>query len=261
MVVPHPFYFAIPQSGLSQTDPVTAPLRAGVHFATAGAVSLKPGSALQLEPLATTSPQSRAFPAGFALSGAGPEQVLADWPRQDGPTVIGARIRGILPSATAGQPPPPAPDGAPPESGPPLQRSTGPVTIYLFGDADFLYDGLYQGQTGAVADNEALLLNGVDALAGGAQLAQIRSRPVRPGPQTPRTANPQTGEAGFRRELIAARQRLRTLQTATDRQIGMIRTGMIVVCAGLVPAAWLGLGFGLFWRRQRRARLQWESNP
>jgi ABC-type uncharacterized transport system involved in gliding motility auxiliary subunit len=257
---------------------------------------------LRLEPLATTSPQSRAFPARFALSGAGPEQVLADWPSSDGPTLIAARITGLLDSATAGQPPPPAPDGAPAVARPALQRSTGPVSIYLFGDADFLYDGLYQGQNGPVADNEALFLNVVDALAGGTQLAQVRSRPIRArrldvidrlrtrsqsqlleeqralevrveeldrrlAGQAGQTSGAQGNgarpddaeQARFRRELIAARQRLRTLQTATSHQIGTIRTGMIVVCAGLVPFAWLGLGFGLFWRRQRKARLQWEA--
>jgi ABC-2 type transport system permease protein len=295
-IVPHPFYFAIPQAGLSQSDPVTASLSAGVHFATAGAVSLKPGSTLRLEPLATTSARSRAFPASFVLSGAGPEQVLADWARSDGPTVIGARITGILQSATAALPPPPAPDGATAPPQPVLQQSEAPVMLYLFGDADFLYDGLYQGQSGPIADNEALFLNVIDALAGGAQLADVRSRPVRArrlevidrlrnrsqsqlleeqralevrvaeldrqltgqrGGEI--TTAGEAGEAGFRRELIAARQRLRTLQTATGRQIGMVRTGMIAVCAGLVPVAWLGLGFGLFWQRQRTARRQLEA--
>jgi ABC-2 type transport system permease protein len=287
MIVPDPLYFQVPRSGLSGSDPVTAGLDAGLHFATAGSVSVSASSGLDLSPLATTSPASRTFDARFVLQSPGPDQILADWPISTGQTTIAARLTGPVTSAFAGSPSPPPNAGSTTQSQR-LNRSTDDTLIYLVGDADFLYDGLYVGETGPVADNEAFVLNMIDTLAGGAQLASIRSRPVRARrmevvdainsrSQTQlleeqrqlevrvadltaqitvagaNQASPGQIEA-FRRDLLAARQRLRSLQTASSNQVGAIKTGMMVVGAGLVPFGWLGFSLWIYRRRSRRAR-------
>lgn len=181
VVVPQPLYWRTGPGGLAADDLITQGLGRGVFFASPGEITGRAGAATRLAPLALSSDDAAVAPA--ARVGGDPQpQAFLDGFRPDGVRhVAAARITGRPASAfPAGAPQAPArPTGA--EPAPPLSapvpRAQRDVDVVLIADADFMNDGFHLGADGApIADNVALVLNGLDLLAGDEALVSLRSR-------------------------------------------------------------------------------------
>jgi ABC-type uncharacterized transport system involved in gliding motility auxiliary subunit len=110
--------------------------------------------------------------------------------------------------------PPAAADGAPaaasPEAAPSLRESAGPTTVYLIGDADMIFDPLAVAELATPFGRPVLVpANGnldlaqslVEQLAGGDELAAVRSRASRDRPFTVVRKMQAEAEAKFRDKI------------------------------------------------------------
>lgn len=232
----HPLFLGVPAETMSRDDPITADLMRVVNFGAPGAIVTGnlPASA-RIAPLITTGPSPSFIDPARAARDMSPAEVLQAYMSEGEPLVIAARLSGNLTTAF--------PNGAPPADEPADQaeaeaaraeaanlpphigESRRPAEIVLIADADFLADDFYvmPGSGVVVADNGALLLNALDALAGGGELSRLRSRAQSLRPMARIEAMRETAEAQYFRQqselesrLSAAQSRLGELQaTAT----------------------------------------------
>ena len=187
--VAHPLFVGVPAETMSRDDPITADLMRVVNFGAPGAfVQGTLAQDLTLAPLITTGPSPSFIDPARAARDMGPDEVLQSYMTEAAPLVIAARLSGRLESAfPGGAPPMDEPSSAsdleaakaeaaalPPH----ITESETPAEIVLIADADFLADDFYvvPGSGMVVADNGALLLNAIDALAGRGELSRLRSR-------------------------------------------------------------------------------------
>lgn len=234
--VAHPLFVGVPAETMSRDDPITADLMRVVNFGAPGALvqeALPEGIALA--PLITTGPSPSYIDAAAAARDMGPNEVLQSYMTEAAPLMIAGRLSGRLQTAfPGGAPPMDEPSdrseieaaraeaaAAPPH----IEASERPAEIVMIADADFLADDFYvvPGSGMVVADNGALLLNALDALAGRGELSRLRSRAASLRPmariETMRNA---AEEQYFRQQselesrLTTAQARLSELQSAAS---------------------------------------------
>lgn len=169
---------------ISRDNPATGRLNQ-VTVASAGFLAKRDGSAIEFEPLVTTSPEAAPIEAAKVRTEPNPTQILAEFRPGNAKLVLAARIRGEVASAFPDGPPaPPEGEQAPERKEPHRARSEGPANIVVIADSDILEDRFWVrvqdffGQQVATpfADNGALVINLLDALSGSDALIGLRSR-------------------------------------------------------------------------------------
>lgn len=173
-------WIAIRGDGMDQADAILSQL-SSIVMTTAGAFTAS-GEDTTLTPLLSTSQEAGFLDAARAADRfADPRRLLASLERSSEPLVVAARLSGKLKTAF--------PDGKPEGSeaeGEPVSELTGPPNVILVGDADMLMDrswisyGSLFGQRIAqeFANNGDFVINAVEQMAGGAELADLRGRGV-----------------------------------------------------------------------------------
>ena len=215
------------RDGFLRDDPATADLTQ-VTVASAGALTKKPGEAIEFIPLLKSSPRSGLI-AVEKLTPPNPAAILAGFQPEGGERVIAARVRGKLRSAFD-QPPPPADGQERPKEFPAYRSETDqPANLVVVADADMLADRFWvqqqdffgQSQATPFADNGPFVANLIDTLAGGDALIGVRSRgdSVRPFDLVRRMQS--EAEAAFRQSEKDLQQRL----DATEKKLRELRGG------------------------------------
>lgn len=185
----HPLFLGIPAGDMNQDDLITADLSRAVNFGAPGAVVANDlAEGVELTPLLTTGPSPSYIDAAEAVTDMTPQQVLRQYQTEPAPLVLAARLSGHLTTAF--------PQGAPAFDEPAdpmlaeiaraeaaaalphISESETDAQIIVIGDVDFIADDFYiiPNEQIVVADNGALVLNALDALAGGGELSRLRSR-------------------------------------------------------------------------------------
>ncbi|MBK8198025.1 MAG: Gldg family protein [Acidobacteria bacterium] len=228
----HPLFIGVPAAAMNREDPITADLMREVNFGAPGALVVgTPPPGVTLTPLIMTGPSPSYINAGEAARDMPPAEVLRNYKSLPAPLPLAMRVSGLLVSAfPSGAPAIDTPrDPAAAEAAraaaaalpPHIRAGERPAEIVIISDADFIADEFYivEGGGVAVADNGALVLNALDALAGGGELSRLRSRAPALRPMT-RIDNMRSAaeEQYFRQQeelesrLTAAQARLAELQ-------------------------------------------------
>ncbi|MBA4225529.1 MAG: ABC transporter [Hyphomonas sp.] len=221
----HPLFVGVPAETMSRDDPITADLMRVVNFGAPGALIARDLPAGEtFAPLITTGPSPSYIDPARAARDMGPNEVLQSYMTEPAPLVIAARLSGRLPTAFPDGPPPmdqPA-DRADAEAAraeaanlpPHIPTSAIPAEMVLIADADFLADDFYvvPGSGMVVADNGALLLNALDALAGRGELSRLRSRAASLRPMVRIDTMRDAAESQYFRQQSALESRLSTAQ-------------------------------------------------
>lgn len=182
-------WLAVGAQNLNESDLVTAPANA-LNLASAGAISLKENSGLDLTPLIQSSDEAMLVGTDKIQGPPDPEGLLRDFKPTGQRYTIAARISGPLKSAF--------PEGAPKETvpvntgnpqtpaadQPHKGASDAPANILVIADADFVDDRFWVrreqmfGQTilTPFANNGDVLLNAADVYSGTTDLVSLRSR-------------------------------------------------------------------------------------
>ncbi|MEZ5953726.1 MAG: GldG family protein [Hyphomonas sp.] len=185
----HPLFIGAPAIDMNQEDLITADLSRTVNFGAPGAfLSASLADGLSFSPLIETGPSPSFIDANKAVRDMKPSETLKSYETQPGPLVIAGRLSGQMQTAfPAGAPAFEEPAdpvlaelaraeaaNAPPH----ISSSEINAEIVLVADVDFISDDFYiiPGRDVVVADNGALVLNALDALAGGGELSRLRSR-------------------------------------------------------------------------------------
>ena len=185
----HPLFIAAPAGDMNQDDLITADLTRAVNFGAPGAlVTSDLPSDMTFSPLIETGPSPSYIDAGKAVGDINPADTLKAYQTQPGPLVLAGRLSGHLATAfPAGAPALEEPSdpvmaelaradaaNAPPH----ISASETDAELVFIADVDFISDDFYivPGRGIVVADNGALVLNALDALAGGGELSRLRSR-------------------------------------------------------------------------------------
>jgi ABC-type uncharacterized transport system involved in gliding motility auxiliary subunit len=185
----HPLFIAAPAGDMNQDDLITADLTRAVNFGAPGALIVSDlPNGLTFSPLIETGPSPSYIDADRAVRDLKPSDTLKAYQTQPGPLVLAARLSGPLATAfPAGAPALEEPSdpvmaelaradaaNAPPH----ISTSETDAELVFIADVDFIADDFYiiPGRDIVVADNGALVLNALDALAGGGELSRLRSR-------------------------------------------------------------------------------------
>ena len=176
---PHIAVLGLGSDSMAQDDVITHGLQS-VNVMTAGMLAPHEGSALQFEPLLSTSTQSAPIPASRLTFMADPASLLDGFKPTDRKYTIAARVHGKLKSAYPDGPP--AADGAAATGH--LKESKGDADLVVVADTDILSDMLWvrrqdlfgQPFTVAWANNGDMLANALDNLTGSQDLISIRGR-------------------------------------------------------------------------------------
>jgi ABC-type uncharacterized transport system involved in gliding motility auxiliary subunit len=174
---------------LDSKSPITSGIDV-VSIASAGALKLREGATVKLEPLLTSSPGSTLIPSEKVQGFRNPKKLLREHPVGDQQFVVAARLTGDVKTAfpdglpVIKQDEDEAPVKAPPWTRKILTKSEKPLDIVLLGDADLLVDRFwvimrdFAGRQVPVptANNGEFILNAIDALAGSSTLLELRGR-------------------------------------------------------------------------------------
>jgi ABC-2 type transport system permease protein len=160
-----------------------------VNFGAPGALLLgTPPAGETITPLISSGPNPSFIDAGQAARNMTPAEVLRNYKSEAAPLPLAVRVSGLLVTAFPGGAPAidlprdparaeaaRAAAAALPEH---IRVGEKPAEVVIVADADFIADEFYivEGGGVAVADNGALVLNALDALAGGSELSRLRSR-------------------------------------------------------------------------------------
>ncbi|MCU0888630.1 MAG: Gldg family protein [Rubritepida sp.] len=227
--VDYPVWFNLQGEGLNREEVATAQLDQ-VTVASAGLLRPRAGANIAFIPLLTSSPQSMLIEAARLREPPSAARLLAGF-RADGEArVIGARIRGNLPSAFPDGPPPP-PEGAEPTGERPAHRarSEGPANFVILHDTDLLDDRFWvrvqsffgQEALAPFSGNGALLVNLAETLSGSDALIGLRSRGESVRPFLVVEALRREADAQFRQSEQQLTERLQ----ATERRLRELRQG------------------------------------
>jgi ABC-type uncharacterized transport system involved in gliding motility auxiliary subunit len=174
-------WLALRDRNFDHDSPITADLKV-VNMASAGAIEPLGGARTQFEKLIFTSLSSMRMPAERFRGRPDPVGVLASFRPEGRSSALAGRVTGPADTAFPDGPPPPA-EGAKPAA-PQLKTSTQPIDVIVVGDTDLLADRFWvklekffgRRAAEAVADNGDFVANAIDVLAGGPDLANLRSR-------------------------------------------------------------------------------------
>ena len=171
-------WLQVREDNFNHEDMATARLRL-MRVTSAGALSTKAGATTKVTPLISTTGESMLLEASQVLDRPNPNVFLEKFVPGGKPLTIAARVSGPAASAyPEGEPPPP--EGAEPPSGPKrdhLAKSSAPIHVAVVADVDLLADDHVVNDAGQlVSSNADFVLNMIDTLAGGADLASLRGR-------------------------------------------------------------------------------------
>lgn len=222
----HPLFIGVPSEAMNREDPITADLMRVVNFGAPGAlITGSPPDGVTLTQLIMTGPSPSFVNAGDAARDMSPADVLTQYRSQPGPLSLAMRVSGRLVSAfPSGAPAPDIPrDPAAAEAAAAaaatlpdhIRAGERPAEIVIVADADFIADEFYivEGGGVAVADNGALVLNALDALAGGGELSRLRSRAPALRPMSRIDRMRSEAEEQYFRQQAELESRLETAQT------------------------------------------------
>jgi ABC-type uncharacterized transport system involved in gliding motility auxiliary subunit len=174
--VDHIALLGLQRDSMNQKDVVTADLET-IDLASAGAIGLRAGSALKLEPLLQSSSNSALAGSEVVRAAASDPALLSQGFKPDGggPYVLAGRLRGMLKTAF------PERSGAGH-----LAASKRPANIVVVADTDLLSDRMWvqaqdflgQQVLNPFANNADFVYNAVDNLSGDDDLIQVRTRPT-----------------------------------------------------------------------------------
>ncbi|KCZ55787.1 hypothetical protein HY29_10500 [Hyphomonas beringensis] len=225
----HPLFIGIPAGDMNQDDLITADLSRSINFGAPGAFdSSQLGDGAEFTPLITTGPSPSFIDADKAITEMTPQAVLREYQTQPTALVLAGRLSGKLTTAF--------PQGAPPvdtpsdpvlaelamaeaQSVPPhIAESETDAQLVLIADVDFISDDFYivPGNEIVVADNGALVLNALDALAGGGELSRLRSRAPSLRPMTRIDGMREKAEAIYFRQQAELETNLQTAQARLE---------------------------------------------
>ena len=176
-------WLQVREGAFSREDMATARLRL-MRVSSAGAFARKEGAATTFAPLISTTGESALIEARDVLGRPNPNEFLEKFKPGGKPFVIAARVSGSVNSAYPdGEPQPPPEPGSdkpqePPKAGPDhLAKSKAPIHAVVVGDVDILSDDHVVNDNGQlISSNADFVLNLIDTLAGGADLATLRGR-------------------------------------------------------------------------------------
>ncbi len=185
----HPLFLGIPAGDMNQDDLITADLARSVNFGAPGAFEVGTLSdEVEFTPLVMTGPSPSFIKAENAVTDMSPQQVLRQYQTEPEALVLAARLSGQLTTAYAQGAPafdepsdPLLAEIARAEAAnalPHVSESKTDAQLVLIADVEFVADDFYiiPNEQIIVADNGALVLNALDALAGGGELSRLRSR-------------------------------------------------------------------------------------
>ena len=187
-IVRHPLFLSVPSTLMSQDAIVTADLNRSVNFAAPGRFELDEDAPGERQILIETGPAPSRITAEQASLDLSAEDALDLYEAGPGPAPLAVRVTGNLQTAfPEGPPTPELPNdlieqellrAAIAEQADPILSSRIPAEIILVADADLVEDSLYldTARNVSFADNAVFLLNGLDSLAGGAELMSLRAR-------------------------------------------------------------------------------------
>ncbi|MDP3459871.1 MAG: Gldg family protein, partial [Hyphomonas sp.] len=225
----HPLFLGVPADAMNRDDPVTADLMRVVNFGAPGALlPATPPDGVTVTPLITTGPSPSFINAGQAARDMSPAEVLTSYQSLPSPLALAVRVSGRLVTAfPAGAPAIDEPrDPAAAEAAraaaailpPHIRAGERPAEIIIIADADFIADEFYivAGGGVAVADNGGLVLNALDALAGGGELSRLRSRAPALRSMTRIDRMRSDAQAQYFRQQSALEARLETAQARLE---------------------------------------------
>jgi ABC-type uncharacterized transport system involved in gliding motility auxiliary subunit len=164
------------RESMNQKDVVTAELET-IDLASAGALALRAGAPLKLEPLLQSSTNSALAGTEVVRAAASDPELLSRGFKPDGggPYVLAGRLTGTLKTAF------PERSGAGH-----LARSKRPANIVVVADTDLLSDRMWvqsqdflgQQILNPFANNADFVYNAVDNLSGDDDLIEVRTRPT-----------------------------------------------------------------------------------
>lgn len=93
-IAPQPLIFQVPASGLNQDQAVTRSLSQGVHLATPGEVVPLGQTGTNFTPLLTSSPDTMRLEATRALSGLSPQDLELEWQSAGQRQILAGEVRG-----------------------------------------------------------------------------------------------------------------------------------------------------------------------
>lgn len=221
--IDQPIFISLPRAFLSGDDLVTAPLSLPINLGAPGALVADPSADIIFRPLMQTGRAPSYIPAAQISQRADPANILRNYTAEDAPFTIAARVTGQLSSAFPSGPP--APDSDDPveagldeiasqAAGPHRAVSTVPADIIILADTDMLDDVFYLDPRSDTArgDNATFILNAIDNLTGGSDLANLRSRTPNLRLMTRVNSMRETAQDQFFGEQVALEERLSQAQ-------------------------------------------------
>ena len=195
---PHLGMLGIQRANLDGDDIITIRLET-INISSAGVIAPAEGATTLFEPLMQSSSNSMLMEAALIQDIIEPSVLFDEFEPTDESYTLAARVSGVVDSAFPDGPPPPpveeeeeeseaaeedAGDAIDTASIPHIAQSEGPVNILLFADTDLMSDRMWvqvaqflgQRIPQPFANNGDMIINALDNLAGGANLASIRSR-------------------------------------------------------------------------------------
>ncbi len=203
---PHLGMLGIQRANLDGDDIITSRLET-INVSSAGVIARAEGAETLFEPLMQSSANSMLMEAALIQDITEPSLLFDEFEPTEESYTLAARISGVVNSAFPDGPPPPPPEeeeadaetvtaededtGAEEteiseeeEIVPHIAQSAEPVNIVLFADTDLMSDRMWvqvaqflgQRIPQPFANNGDMIVNALDNLAGGANLASIRSR-------------------------------------------------------------------------------------
>ena len=195
---PHLGMLGIQRANLDGDDIITSRLET-INISSAGVIAPAEDATTLFEPLMQSSSNSMLMEAALIQDITEPSVLFDEFEPTEESYTLAARVSGVVNSAFPDGPPPPPVEEEEEESGaaeedageeidtaavPHIAQSEGPVNILLFADTDLMSDRMWvqvaqflgQRIPQPFANNGDMIINALDNLAGGANLASIRSR-------------------------------------------------------------------------------------
>lgn len=196
--IPHLGMLGVQRNYLSQDDIVTNGLET-INMSSVGSIAQAVGATTLFEPIIVSSTDAMLMESALLEDVTDPSILFDEFISANQSFVIAARVSGEVNSAfSEGRPAEPEPETEleaqdtdatdqvltdSPDT-PHLAESVGPINLLIFSDTDMLSDrmwvqvGQFMGQRipQPFANNGDLVINALDNLSGGADLAGIRSR-------------------------------------------------------------------------------------
>ncbi len=233
-VVDSPVFLTLRPRNISEGNTITAPLQS-LLMVCAGAFSYSAPQDLKIEPLLISSRQSQLMDSMAVQMG--DEWIRRDFKSGNESHALALRLTGSFTTAfPEGRPgaedSPDTEDGEKSSPSESLEKSVKPSSVILVADVDMLFDSFtvqelsFFGQSAyqPINDNINLLINAVEQLAGGVELAAIRARGRFERPfervlaiQHEAQERWMAEERALQQQLDATRLRLEELQSERDQ--------------------------------------------